>query len=134
MGLFDGLSNLIHEAVGAEAGQLAGPLMQTLEQQGVGDLVSHLSQNGLGAQVASWIGNGQNLPIDASTIQQVLGNPAIEAVAQKMGIDPAQASQLIATHLPALTQHLAQNAAPATDAPATDASSTDASTTDDANS
>jgi len=112
MGLFDSISNLIHNALGGEAAQVAGPLMQSLEEQGVsglGGLTAQFEQSGLGAHIASWTG-GQGLPIDADTVQQVLGQPAVQAVATKLGIDPQQASQLIAQHLPAITQHLAQNA------------------------
>ena len=112
MGLFDGISNLIHSALGAEAGQLAGPLLQTLEEQGMGGLdglTAQFEQSGFGQHIAAWTG-GQGLPIDAGTVQQVLGMPAVQAVAAKLGIDPQQASQLIAQHLPAITQHLAQNA------------------------
>lgn len=117
MGLFDGISNLIHSALGGEAAKLAGPLMQSLEEQGVGGLgglTAQFEQSGLGGHIASWTG-GQGLPIDADTVQKVLGLPAVQAVAAKLGIDPQQASQLIAQHLPAITQHLAQNAAPPQD-------------------
>jgi uncharacterized protein YidB (DUF937 family) len=112
MGLFDSISNLIHSALGAEAGQLAAPLMQSLEAQGLGGLdglKAQFEQSGLGAHVAAWT-SGQSMPIDADTVQQVLGLPAVQAVATKLGIDPQQAAQLIAQHLPAITQHLAQNA------------------------
>ena len=98
MGLFDGISNLIHSALGAEAGQLAGPLLQTLEEQGMGGLdglTAQSEQSGFGQHIAAWTG-GQGLPIDAGTVQQVPGMPAVQAVAAKLGIDPQHASQLIA--------------------------------------
>lgn len=97
MGLFDDISGMASSGIGRE-------LMGVLEQHGiagVSGIVQQFEQNGLGGHAASWVGNGGNLPISASEVQQALGNPVIASVARKFGIDPDQAAQLISQHLPA---------------------------------
>lgn len=115
MGLFDSLSNLAGGLLGGDnadgnmAAQLAGPVMQALQQHGiggVGDLVQQFQQGGFGAHVASWVSDGQNQPIEANAIQQVLGQPVVASLAAKFGVDPQQASALLAQHLPDIISHL----------------------------
>jgi uncharacterized protein YidB (DUF937 family) len=116
MGLFDSLTNLAGGLLGAENGspaaQLAGPVMAALQQNGingVGDLVQQFQQGGFAAHAASWVGNGQNQPIEANAIQQVLGQPVLADLAAKFGVDPQQASSLLAQHLPDIISHLTPN-------------------------
>lgn len=104
MGLLDGLVGLVQSQGGSEvAAQLAQHLPDVLGQHGIDGvqgLTDKLSQGGLGAQIASWTGSGQNLPVSADQIQQALGSPMVASLAQKFGVDPAQASQLLSQHLP----------------------------------
>src|SRR6195952_1809473 len=80
MGIFDSLENspAIRGALGQlEAAVLPVVLGEVLGQNGQGGLstiVAKLEQAGFGAQVKSWIGNGQNLPITAEQLQQALGS------------------------------------------------------------
>ena len=115
MGLFDSLSNLAGGLLGGDnaggnvAAQLAGPVMQAMQQNGIGgvsDLVQQFQQGGFAGHVASWVSNGQNQPIEANAIQQVLGQPVIADLAAKFGVDPQQASALLAQHLPDIISHL----------------------------
>jgi uncharacterized protein YidB (DUF937 family) len=120
MGLFDGItSTIFDELSGGETGPVADQVMSALQQHGIGDvsgLVSQLEQSGLGAHVASWVNEGQNLPITTDQVQAALGTPAITSIAAKFGIDPETASQMLSQHLPAIVSHLAQNQ-PRSDAP-----------------
>ncbi len=113
MGLFDGVSKLFGgDSSGGDTGAVAGQLMGVLQQHGIGDvsgLVSQFEQSGLGAHVASWVGDGQNLPISADQIQSALGSPVVASIAAKFGVDPATATQLLSQHLPAIMSHLSQN-------------------------
>jgi len=110
MGLFDGLTNMFTSAMsGGNTGQVADDVMGVLQQHGingVSGLVSQFEQTGLGAHVASWVGDGENLPITPDQVQAALGSPAIESIAAKFGIDPSQASAMISQHLPAIVNHL----------------------------
>lgn len=109
MGLFDSLSGMINQFQSLQSNQLAGPLMSELEQHGVNGvsgLVAQFQQSGFGEHVSSWVGDGQNLPIDADSVQQVLGLPVIQNLAAKYGVDPQQVSNLLAQHLPGIVDHL----------------------------
>ena len=113
MGLLDSITSAIFGRLpGGETGPAAEQVMSALQQHGLGDvsgLVSQLEQSGLGAHVASWVSDGQNLPITTDQVQAALGGPAIASIAAKFGIDPATASQMLSQHLPAIVSHLVQN-------------------------
>lgn len=73
---------------------------------GVAGLLQAFEQGGLGQAAASWVGNGQNLPVTADQIRGVLGSDRIQELAQKAGIPPEEASQAIAAVLPGLIDRL----------------------------
>ena len=64
---------------------------------------------GLAAQVKSWIGTGSNLPISAQQVLEVLGQERVAQIAQQLGIDPQQAADQLAQHLPQVIDHLSPN-------------------------
>lgn len=107
MGLFDQISGMTSEVLGgqgATGGGIAGQLMGVLQQNGisgVSGLIQQFEQSGMGAHVASWVGNGDNLPLSPAQVEQALGNPVIAQIAAKFGIDTSAAAQLLAQHLPA---------------------------------
>ncbi len=124
MGLFDEISGLAGGILGGAAGGEEAHLMAALQAGGlpdVGGIVQQLRQSGLGAQVGSWIGNGENLPVSADDIAQALSGPALAAIAGKLGVDPSAASALLSRVLPGLVdRHTPDGQEPATpdDSPA----------------
>jgi len=80
--------------------------MLSSQQGGLSGLAQTFQQKGLGDLVSSWIGTGQNLPISADQIQQVLGNEQIQAFAQKMGISTSEAGSNLAEFLPGVVDKL----------------------------
>ena len=80
MGILDSLEN--SPAFKSALGQLGGAVLPVVlsevlgngGQGGLSAIVAKLQQAGFGDQVKSWIGNGQNLPITAEQLQQVLGS------------------------------------------------------------
>ena len=79
MGLFDQLTEMVS---GQQAGGLGGALSDLLNQQGgVSGLVEKFQSGGLGEVVNSWVGSGENLPVSAEQVQQVLGNEQIAGLA-----------------------------------------------------
>ena len=72
----DILGSILGSALRGLAGQggtgaLADILTQVLSRTdlgSIGGLLQRLQQSGLGAQVASWLGNGQNLPISVDQL------------------------------------------------------------------
>ncbi len=92
MALFDAL---IGGDVSAVAGDKTPALNDFLKTNGgITGLAQKFQSGGAGEVFSSWVGTGQNQAITAETINQV------PAFAQKLGIDPAQASDFIAQHLP----------------------------------
>jgi len=80
-------------------------VMGTGSQGGLNAIVTKLQQAGLGDQVKSWIGNGQNLPITADQLRQVLGNDTVKQLAAKYGIPVDQLSEILAHQLPLAVDH-----------------------------
>jgi uncharacterized protein YidB (DUF937 family) len=74
-------------------------------QGGLSAIVAKLQQAGLGDQVKSWIGTGQNLPITAQQLQEVLGSDTVKQLAARFNIPVDQLSQVLAQQLPAAVDH-----------------------------
>jgi uncharacterized protein YidB (DUF937 family) len=76
---------------------------------GIAGLQKMFQQGGLGGVFSSWLSSGQNLPVSASELQNVLHSPALPAAAQKAGIDPSQLTGAMASLLPHLIDKLTPN-------------------------
>ena len=84
------------------------PILATLLAQsgGLQGLMSKFSQAGLGDVFSRWVSTGPNPPISAEQARQALGSEQIQALAAKLGVDPAQVSHLVAEHLPTVVDRL----------------------------
>lgn len=110
MGLLDEMGKMLGGAQQGGGMDFAALAQQLLTQQGgLQGLVQQLQQGGLGEAVASWISTGQNLPVNASQIQQALGNTQLGQLAAQAGLDPQQLSAQLAQHLPGLVDKLTPN-------------------------
>jgi uncharacterized protein YidB (DUF937 family) len=115
MGILDSLEN--SPALRSALSQLGAALlpavlsevMGTGSQGGLNAIVAKLEQAGLGDQVKSWIGNGQNLPITADQLRQVLGSDTVKQLAAKYNIPVDQLSELLAHQLPLAVDHASPN-------------------------
>ncbi len=87
------LAAIMHYINSPQVGGLAG--LQNMFQQG-----------GIGNILSSWVGNGQNMPVSASQLQNVLHSGALQEAAQKMGMDPTQLTGSMASLLPHLIDKL----------------------------
>ncbi|CAM4087125.1 YidB family protein [Serratia silvae] len=106
MGLLDGLVGALSGGKGMDY----SAILQWVEQQGgLPAILNKFRQGNLADVVASWIGTGENQPISGEHVEQVLSTDAIAQLAGKLGIDPAQASALIAQYLPMITDKLSPN-------------------------
>jgi uncharacterized protein YidB (DUF937 family) len=89
------------------AAQLIGVLGGLLAQSGgLQGLASRFAQSGHGETFQSWVGMGENEAISSNQIQNALGSEQVNALATKMGIDPAQASSFLAEYLPKIVDKL----------------------------
>ena len=109
--------SLFDDAAGKSAGSAAGGSggqwlltsiveMLSKQQNGLGGLAAAFQQKGLGDIVSSWIGTGQNLPVSASQIRQVLGEEQVRTLAQKAGISTDAAGSQLADLLPGVVDKL----------------------------
>lgn len=111
MSLLDALQGLAG-GQGATSGNSTLDMIGGLIQKagGVSGLVATLQQGGLGGVVSSWVGNGANQSVDAAQLGQALAGTAagqhVEAMAQKLGVDPSQVLGQLAQHLPNVVNHL----------------------------
>ncbi len=109
MGLLDSILGAVSGKSDGPGGgaALIGVLSAVLAQNGgVQGLANKFTQSGHGDAFSSWVGTGENLPISGNQIQNALGSEQIQALAAKLGVDPAQASRLLAEHLPKIVDKL----------------------------
>jgi uncharacterized protein YidB (DUF937 family) len=114
MGLLDEVLSTAGAAAGQQtqhAGALSAVVSYVNSPQvgGISGLQKMFEQGGLGAVFSSWVSTGQNLPISADQLQNVLHSGALQEAAQKAGIDPSQLTGVMSTLLPHLVDKLTPN-------------------------
>jgi uncharacterized protein YidB (DUF937 family) len=105
MGILDMLTSVMASRAASELETAVIPvvLSEVLgngSEGGLSAIVARLQQAGFGDQVKSWIGTGQNLPISAQQLQQVLGSDVVKQLATRFGIPVDQLSTVLAQVLP----------------------------------
>ncbi|KWO49191.1 hypothetical protein WM28_15230 [Burkholderia ubonensis] len=112
MGLLDIVGGLLGgQAGGNSQSALLSAALEFINNQpgGLNGLIEKFKAGGAGDIIGSWVGSGENQPISADTLQNVLGSDAIGALASKFGVDPAQASGILAQVLPHVVNHATPN-------------------------
>ena len=120
MGLLDSILGAASGQSGAtgEASPLMGIVSSLLAQSGgLQGLASKFAQSGQGNAFQSWVGMGENQPVSSGQIQNAIGSEQVSAIASRMGVDPAVASNFLAEYLPKIVDKLtpAGKIDPATD-------------------
>jgi uncharacterized protein YidB (DUF937 family) len=64
------------------------------------DLIGKFTQAGAGEQAKSWVGTGENQPVDPKTVEQALGSDTIEKLAKETGHSPEEVEGALAKALP----------------------------------
>ncbi len=95
MGMFDGI---LGGVIGAGATALLNSYIE--KQGGLQNVVSQFEKTGFGDTMKSWISLGQNLPITADQIRQVLGSDKVKELAATVGLPADKIAELLAQHLP----------------------------------
>jgi uncharacterized protein YidB (DUF937 family) len=120
MGILDsivsGLSSSGAEPAGAvSSSAVVSQVLAMLRGQGgatngLSNLLQAFESGGLGHLFQSWVGTGQNLPVSAQQIQNVLGNSGLmQRIAQATGMQPADVAQHLSVVLPQIVDHLTPN-------------------------
>lgn len=112
MGLLDIVGGLLGgQAGGNSQSALIATALEFINNQpgGLNGLIEKFKAGGAGEIIGSWVGTGETQPISPDTLQNVLGSDAVGALASKVGIDPAQASSILAQVLPHVVNHATPN-------------------------
>ena len=94
------------------SGTLSEILSQVLSKTdlgSIGGLLQQLQQSGLGPQVASWLGNGQNLPISVDQLKDALSDQHLRQLATQLGLPVDQLLEQLSQHLPGAIDHMSPN-------------------------
>jgi uncharacterized protein YidB (DUF937 family) len=105
-GLLGGNSSAGAGGLAALIPVVAGMLANNGQNGGLAGLTEKFNQAGLGDVIGSWVGSGQNAPINADQLSQVLGSDTISDIASKLGMDSSQAGGLLAQVLPSIVDQL----------------------------
>ena len=65
-------------------------------------IISNVTNGNLGETISSWIGDGENAPIDTEQVTELLGSDKVEAFAQELGVSVDSAKQALSDVLPNL--------------------------------
>ena len=108
------LEDMVGQEIGgltSNSNPLVSSVMQMINNQpgGLAGLLQRFHEKGLGGLVSSWVSTGQNLPVSAEQLQQVLGSERVRELAAKAGISPETASSHLAQLLPMIVDRLTPN-------------------------
>jgi uncharacterized protein YidB (DUF937 family) len=76
---------------------------------GLGGLLERFQQGGQGHVISSWIGNGQNQPVQPGQLDTVLGPNIIKALGQSSGLSEAELTKQLSQILPGVVDRLTPN-------------------------
>jgi uncharacterized protein YidB (DUF937 family) len=98
-----GLSDLLKGGLG---GLLAGGAAGTVLSGGLGDLLKQLQQGGQGEAANSWVGKGDNKPIEPGDLAGALGADQIESLSAQSGLSRDELLSGLSQYLPQVIDHL----------------------------
>lgn len=98
-----GLSDMLKGGLG---GLLAGGAAGSILSGGLGDLMKQLQEGGQGDAANSWVGKGQNKPIEPGDLSSALGADQINAIASQAGLSSDELLQGLSKYLPDVIDHL----------------------------
>jgi len=116
MGLLDDVISMAASSSGGQAqAQHATALSAIIsyvnspQVGGIAGLQKMFQDGGLGSIFTSWVGSGQNLPVSADQLQNVLHGGALQQAAQQSGLNASQLTGMMSALLPHLVDKLSPN-------------------------
>lgn len=92
----------------AQAAAVMGTMMELLQQKGgLGGLLDQFRSSGLAAQADAWSRGDASQGVSGDQVQQALGSPIVDLIAQKLGLTPEQAKATLAQLVPTITSRMA---------------------------
>ena len=110
MGLMDMLGGLL----GRKAPKSGNPLMDALVPMlmkggalgGLGGLLGKFTGAGLGNKANSWVGTGENEPLEPDEVEQALGTDQVDEIARQAGVSRDEAKSGLAGMIPGLVDKM----------------------------
>jgi uncharacterized protein YidB (DUF937 family) len=116
MGLLDQISGAVGgvlgqgQAGGQQSGASSGLLQQLIGMLGTPGALSNLTKGfqgaGLDNVLQSWVGKGENLPINGDQVKQVLGSGNVADLGVRAGLNENDTSNALAGMLPQVIDKL----------------------------
>jgi len=92
--------------VAAVAAALGPLLAKLLKGGGLSKMVQSAQASGLSSQADSWVGTGGNAPVSGQEVRGVVGEDAIDELAQNAGISHDEAANVLAKVVPQVVNGL----------------------------
>ncbi len=86
-----------------------GQILKNTDLGSIGGLLKQLQEGGLQKQVDSWLGNGQNAPVNESQLKDALGNEQLRQIAKQMGIPVDEVLDKLSKYLPEAVNQASPN-------------------------
>ena len=108
MGLLDSVVGMLGggQQGGGGNAALLNAIVGMLANNGLGAILGKAQQSGMGDVVSSWIGSGQNMPISADQLNNVLGSDMVANLARQLGLSHGDASSQLSQMLPEVVDRL----------------------------
>lgn len=81
-------------------GMLGGATSGSVLSGGLGDLVDRFRQTGRGDKADSWVNAGDNAPVEASDLEEALGEDTIAELTEKTGLSREELLKRLSETLP----------------------------------
>ena len=94
---------------GLDPAALAGLQGAIQQEGGLDGLMAKLKAGGLGPQVDSWVGSGENQPVEPAQLQRALGPDTVQRLSSGSGLDIGRLLPLLAMFLPQIINMLTPN-------------------------
>lgn len=105
------LNNALSGANSGQSSSVVSDLLGSLlkSQGGMEGIFNQLQQSGLDDLLESWIGTGNNQPIQSNQISEIFGDDTVSNMAQHAGVEKSQAQDILSQVLPNLIDMLTPN-------------------------
>jgi len=105
------IESVLSRSQGASTATESGGLMQSVlgmvcSEGGLNQFLDRFRQAGHGDAVDSWVGTGENAPIEGEHVRSALGEEKIQEIAQNVGLPANETAQAVAKILPHIVDKL----------------------------
>src|SRR5262245_22898107 len=97
------------QAQGQDVTALLMQLLGNSKFGNFGGLLAQLQNGGLDKQVASWLGNGSNMPVSPDQLRHAMGGSNVKEMSQQSGLPTDDLLSMLSKFLPGLIDGMSPN-------------------------